>query len=499
MKKKAFLNIGCSLAAQFVTIISGLVIPRLLLMSFGSEANGLVSSITQFLNYIALVEGGIGSVVLSSLYGPLASDNNVKVSRVLKASNKFFHQIAWIFAVYAIILGCVYPFLVKTDYSWIFIVSLTLILAVGSFVQYCFSITYKLLLQADQKMYIVQIVQIGISLANLLAVYIAIRLYPELHVVKIASALLFIAQPIIYSTYVKRHYHIDKDADPDETALSQRWSCFGQNFAYFIHSNTDVVVLTFFTNLKLVSVYNVYFLIIGHIQSLFKSFSHAFSPMIGKAIAINDENASNHYLDLYEIVISFISTIVFGCTIYLLPDFIMLYTHGVADVNYFRPLFSTIIILAEYIYCIRDPYVAVIYAAGKFKETAYSAYLEAGINIVLSVILVKEYGLEGIAVGTLIGMAYRMFYMVWYISKNIIYRPVIKAFKRMAISCISIILSLFIMHLVDTTGSDSVVLWIKNGFLCVVVFGLITTLVNYCFDRQLFLVLLESIKRRRKA
>ena len=41
MKKKAFLNIGCSLAAQFVTIISGLVIPRLMLMSFGSEANGL--------------------------------------------------------------------------------------------------------------------------------------------------------------------------------------------------------------------------------------------------------------------------------------------------------------------------------------------------------------------------------------------------------------------------------------------------------------------------
>lgn len=67
MKKKTYLNIFCSTMAQLVTIISGLIVPRLLLGTFGSEANGLISSLTQFLNYISLVEGGIRKCSFSCL------------------------------------------------------------------------------------------------------------------------------------------------------------------------------------------------------------------------------------------------------------------------------------------------------------------------------------------------------------------------------------------------------------------------------------------------
>lgn len=72
-----------------MTLISGLIVPRLILSTFGSEANGLVSSLTQFLNYISLVEGGIGSVVLTALYSPLAKKDNSKLSGVLKAAENF--------------------------------------------------------------------------------------------------------------------------------------------------------------------------------------------------------------------------------------------------------------------------------------------------------------------------------------------------------------------------------------------------------------------------
>ena len=94
MKKKVMLNVGCTMLCQLVTFISGLIVPRLILSTFGSEANGLVSSIMQFLNYIALVEGGIGSVVLTALYGPLAKKDDRKISSVLKAAENFFRQIA---------------------------------------------------------------------------------------------------------------------------------------------------------------------------------------------------------------------------------------------------------------------------------------------------------------------------------------------------------------------------------------------------------------------
>ena len=498
MKKRVILNIACTILCQLMTLISGLIVPRLILSTFGSEANGLVSSLTQFLNYISLVEGGIGSVVLTALYGPLAKKDNSKLSGVLKAAEKFFRQIAYIFVIYTIVLACVYPMIVKSSFSWFFVASLTLILSFTLFIQYFFSITYKLLMQADQKMYIVQLWQALITLLNVVVVVVSIRVFPELRFVKLCSVLLFAIQPIAYSSYVKKHYSIQKDVKPDANSLAQRWACFGQNFAYFIHSNTDVVVLTFFSDLKTVSVYSVYLLVVKNLQSFFKSFGNAFNPIIGKAIAVNDYEEANKYMEIYEFVVSSIATIIFGCCIYLLPSFVLIYTHGVTDANYYRVVFSTIIILAEYIYCVRDPYVAVAYAAGKFKETANSAYIEAIINIVLSIILVFKFGLEGIAVGTFIGMFYRMLYLVWFVNKYIMPHPIWKMLKRLGISAGIIIVSCLLISVFDTTGSPTLILWVKNGVLCLVVFCIITIVSNLIFDNKLFLAVCKRVQNKRK-
>lgn len=93
--------------------------------------------------------------------------------------------------------------MIKSSFSWLYVASLTVILSFTLFIQYFFSITYKLLLQADQKMYIVQLWQSLITLLNIIAVVVSIKLFPELHFVKLCSVLLFAIQPVAYSNYVK--------------------------------------------------------------------------------------------------------------------------------------------------------------------------------------------------------------------------------------------------------------------------------------------------------
>ena len=200
----------------------------------------------------------------------------------------------------------------------------------------------------------------------------------------------------------------------------------------------------------------------------------------------------------YEFVVSNIATIIFGCCIYLLPSFVLIYTHGVTDTNYYRVFFSTIIILAEYIYCIREPYESVVYAAGKFKETSNSAYIEAIINIVLSVILVFKYGLEGIAVGTFIGMLYRMIYWIWFINKYIMPYPISNIVKRLSLSIGTIMISCLIVSVLDTTGSPTLILWVKNGVLCFAVFCVVTVILNLAFDKESFLDVCKRVVSKRK-
>ena len=95
--KATLLNIISGLLLQCCTLISGFVIPRIILTYFGSNVNGLVSSLNQFLSYITLVEGGISGVIIANLYKPLVDGDNDKLSSVMVTSDRFYKKIGCIF------------------------------------------------------------------------------------------------------------------------------------------------------------------------------------------------------------------------------------------------------------------------------------------------------------------------------------------------------------------------------------------------------------------
>lgn len=79
--KETLLSMISGLILQFFTIISGFILPKIILSYFGSEVNGLVSSLNQFLAYITLVEGGITGVILANLYKPLVDKDEKNYHR----------------------------------------------------------------------------------------------------------------------------------------------------------------------------------------------------------------------------------------------------------------------------------------------------------------------------------------------------------------------------------------------------------------------------------
>ena len=69
---------------------------------------------------------------------------------------------------------------------------------------------------------------------------------------------------------------------------------------------------------------------------------------------------------------------------------------------------------------VREPYRLLVLAGGKFKETNFGAFAEAIINLVVSLLFIIKFGLIGVAVGTLVAIAFRLIYLVWYLHKDII-------------------------------------------------------------------------------
>lgn len=192
MKSKVTLiNIISSLTLQVVTVISGFIIPKIILTNFGSSVNGLVSSLNQFLSYITLIEGGITGVVLANLYKPLVDHDDKKISAVLVTAKKFFNKIGYLFIAYSMGVAVVYPILSKEGFSWPFVASLTVVLSLNLLIQYLFSLSFRVLLQADKKLYVISFTQIVITVCNIVCAFLSVKIYPSIHLLKLLTGLLF--------------------------------------------------------------------------------------------------------------------------------------------------------------------------------------------------------------------------------------------------------------------------------------------------------------------
>lgn len=416
--KKNFIT---ALVLQIVTILSGIILPRIIIDTFGSEINGLLSSITQFLSFISLLEGGLGAVVLSELYKPISEHNDELTISILASCQRFFTKLTVIFMLYTVVLGIIYSNMLKKEYSFEFTCSLVFILSVTTTVQYLFAITYKLLLQAQQKIYIVNVISSIIVIANLILAVILVSYYRDIHVIKLGSAIVFLLQPLILRHFVEEKFkNRAKRKSCKDYAIKNRWNGFSQNLAHFISLNTDVAVITIFLSLIDVSIYTIYMLPITALRSIVCSCTNSYQSVLGDYYVKNEHNKLKVSFEKFNKFNLMVSTSLFGTCILLINFFVSLYTQGIKDANYYQPMFALVIVLANMIYCIREPYRYLILATGKFEETNFGAIFEAILNIGLSILLIKRYKLLGVAIGTIIAVGYRFVYFSFFLKKEII-------------------------------------------------------------------------------
>ena len=109
----------------------------------------------------------------------------------------------------------------------------------------------------------------------------------------------------------------------------------------------------------------------------------------------------------YEFLIYCFTIVVFSCVATLILPFIENYTRGITDINYLRVELAILISLAEIVYCIRQPYLLLVYATGMYEETKKGAAIEAILNLAISFGLVWVIGLPGVIIGTLVANLFR--------------------------------------------------------------------------------------------
>ena len=187
----------------------------------------------------------------------------------------------------------------------------------------------------------------------------------------------------------------------------------------------------------------MYFLVANRMRTLVATVSSGFESALGDMIAKNEKKTLKKSIEIYEVVLHFIGSIVFSVGLLMITPFILIYTKGVNDVNYARYVFGYVIVASELLFCLRTPYEAVINAAGHFSQTKKYAFIESLINIIVSAVLFRRYGIIGLTIGTLLSVVYKNLVFANYISRNIVqgcFSSMLKRFTTTAINILCVVL-----------------------------------------------------------
>lgn len=499
---KAFLNMTTSFFEQIITIVCGLIAPRLILSAFGSTYNGVISSATQFLNVINILTLGITAATRVALYKPLANNDSLAVSSIVKATKKYMRKVALGVVLYAAVLCVVYPFVLQSDLTHIQIATLIAVVSIGTFANYFFSISDMTLLQAAQSTYVLNIANIIKSVINTACVAFLIKLNCSIYVVKLGSSIVFFIVPALLSLYVKRKFKLTNKCAINDSGIKGRKATAFHAIANIIHDNVDIVILTFFSDAKVISVYTVYYFVVGKIKSLLSVFTSGMEAAFGDMWAKKEYENLKKNFSAYEYLLYSFTAVVFSCVGVLILPFVKVYTRGITDVNYILPNLAIAITLAEAMYCIRQPYLTLVYSTGSFEETKWGAAAEAVINILVSVVLVNFFGLVGVIIGTLIANTFRTVQFAIFASNNLLHRGLSEIVKRFIwmISTSGAVVLCSILLLSNFDFGISWFGWIIQAiivFTLAIVFTLIMSVIFYRNDIKYFLVLLKNLLRKK--
>jgi O-antigen/teichoic acid export membrane protein len=494
-KNKLFLNTSMAILNQVVTFACGIILPRLFISHYGSAVNGLIASIVQFLTIIAFLELGVGAVVKSSLYKPLAENDYEDISRIFVSAKKFFRKIAGLLLIYSILLMVLYPLSVSNSFDYFYTASLIFIISIGFFVEYYFGIVYQLLLNADQMSFVQLIMQSGTLILNTVITIFLIKMEVSVQLVKLVSSLIFLMRPIVYFKVVNKYYKLDAHIVFFEEPIKQKWNGVAQHVAYVILDSTDIIILTMFSTLGNISVYAVYYLVVNGVKQLIVACTFGITALFGNMLAKNEKELLNKFFSQFEWFMHVFIVIVFSCTGLLIIPFIRIYTKDITDQNYIVPLFAYLLTLSKAIYCLELPYNMMVLAAGHYKRTQNSSIIETILNVVISLLFVSKFGLVGVAIGTLVAMLYRTTYLAWYLTKNILSRSFNCFMTHILVDIVTVLVVVVSTNWIKL-AEVSFASWISMAFK---VFGISlveSIVINLIFYRDLFAPVLGRLRSK---
>ena len=441
----------------------------------GAAFLGINSLLSNILVLLSLADLGMTTTMMYSLYKPLAENDISTIKKYTFYFKKIYNYIA--LAVFLLGIGLM-PFLkyiINLPYEVNNLYIYYLLLLSNTVLSYLF--VYKTtIVQADQKMYILNkydtIFQFIVFILQILIILIT-KSYVCFIIVNIVCTFLCNVLKVFKTEkmypFLRNKSNGSLNKKEKKLLFKNIYSMFFYKLGSVIQSNTDNILISIFVGTITVGYYSNYNTILLQIISFLTLAFTSVKASLGNFVV---EKSLDEQIKLFNILEDLNFILVSICSIFyvvIIQDFISLIFGNDFVLSY---MFVICLVLNFYTSNIRQNLWMFRETSGMFEKTKYITLVTAIINIILSVIFGKIYGITGIVLATCIS---RMIYAWWkepciifndyfkISSKNYFYNYI----KNLLLTSVTLCICLFVCSFIH----------LQNVLLVMIIKSILTTLI----------------------
>jgi len=465
-------------------------LPRLIIGEYGSDINGLTVSIQQFVSYLGYLELGLSSVFIYSLYKPLALKDQPLINGLVSSAKKAYNRTSGFYLIGIVVLASIYPFISNTGETniWI-VVALVFIIGCSGLLEMYSVSKYRVLLTADQKVYVLNLSFVASTVVSFVIALILIRLNQHIILVKSSVLIAMLFRTIFLHFYTKKKYpYIKFDKTISENAKEvpvKRFDAVLMQLSKTVAYSLPILALSILTSMEIVSVFSVYYLVFHGLQTILSTITSGSTATFGELMSKNEVDRAKKAYSQFELILVNTQTILYATSIILIIPFVQIYVKGITDASdYINLSYGILFATWAFVDNFRLPSQTIIQAAGKFRESRMSNILYMIVEIVLLAVLTPYFGITGALIAMIATSTFKGIWFVVIVNKHIFKGTYFKSIWRFLQGAI-IILACFLLFRyainLEILNIASFIMW---GFILVIAIALLVFVTNFVFESK---------------
>ena len=490
-------NLISSLIYQFVLISLSFLLPRLYLENFGSEVNGVLSTIKQIFVYMVLLEAGVGLATTQALYKRIGQKDFNSANEVLSATNSYYKRTGIIYLAIVLVISVVYAYVIPTSINSHVVFLIIILTALPALFSYFVQAKYRILMEVDGRKYVINNSETILQIASNAGKILVLLLTDSLILIQLVYCIMSLVQLAYLYFYAKRRYTwLYLKVKPDFEAISQKNSVLVHQLSGMVFNNTDIILISVLCDFKAVSIYAIYNIFFSQVQNFITSVVSSFTFALGQMFH-TDRKKFDNLFNVYETLYVGATFVIYTLMAVFLLPLIQIYTSGINDAEYTNVLLVLLFVIMNLLANAKIPANSVIEYSGAFEKTRSYAIWEMVINITVSVVAIMYMGICGAIIGTIAALAYRGVVTVYYSNKKVLERSQKHTYKILIVNS-AVFVAIMSIFFVDTFSNVSFLQLLINGFVHSIWIVVLYLLVNLVFNKSAFKTIFELYRGKKQ-